>query len=201
MSRVSIDLRGMPEVRKLLATVDDKERVNRERRGVRAAGNVFKPALSAAARSAHGSGAGNVPASFTKVRVRVSNSNRRGRQPTAIIKPRSPLFNIFEPGAGPHAIVPGYKGHNTSRPSRPTGTHAHKTGKRALGGPAGGAGWDEVGRKRPGAFFATHPVRHPGMSSRPLLPGVFAAEVERATDAAANVIFGHSLGVPLGAIE
>lgn len=200
MSRVSIDLRGLPAVRRLLATVDDKERTNRERRAVRAAGNVFKPVLAAAARSRHGSGSGNVPASFSRIRVRVSSSNRRGRQPTAIIKPRSPLFNIFEPGAGAHQIVPGSAGHNSSRPSRPTGTHSHKTGKRALGGPAGQGGWDAVGRKRPGAFFTTKPVRHPGLAARPILPGAFSSGVAPAEAVAIAIIFGRP-GAPLGAAE
>src|SRR3954467_8585280 len=109
MTREVIDLRGLPAVERMLDSVDDKERINRERRAVRAAGNIFKPALSAAAASRHGSGAGtrpaasrqgsgagNVPASFKKVKVRVSTSSRRGRVPTAVVRPTSPLFNIFE---------------------------------------------------------------------------------------------------------
>jgi hypothetical protein len=198
MSRVVLDIRGLAATRKMLATVDDKERFNRERRAVRAAGNIFKPALASSARAHHG-GAGNVPASFAKVRVKVSSSNRRGRMPTAIIRPTSPLFNIFEPGAAAHTIEPGRKGRNSSRPSRPTGTKAHKTGKRAIAGPvaANPGVWDPVGRKRNQGFFATHAVRHPGMSSRALLPGVFSAEVGRAEEVAANIIFGLAPGSAL----
>lgn len=175
MSAVTFDLRGLPEVRKLLASVDDRERFNRERRAVRAAGNVFKPALAASARSHHG-GSENVPASFARVRVKVSASNRRGRMPTAIIRPASALFNIFEPGARAHDIAP-------------------KAG--LMGGPAGSGGWSKEGRKRRGAFAARGTVHHPGMSSRALLPGVFNAEVGRAERAAADIIFGRA-GVPLG---
>jgi hypothetical protein len=178
MSTVTVDIRGLAATQKLLATVDDKERFNRERRAVRAAGNIFKPALVASARAHHG-GSENVPASFAKVRIKVSSSNRRGRMPTAIIRPTSPLFNIFEPGASPHDIAP-------------------KAG--LMGGPAGSGGWSKEGRKRPGAFAARGTVHHPGMSSRALLPGVFAANVSQAEDAAAAIIFGRP-GVALGSIE
>lgn len=199
MSRVAIDLRGMPEVRAMIHSVDDKERVNRERRAVRAAGNVFKPIVAAEAASRHGSGSGNVPASFRKVRVKVSSSNRRGRQPTAIIRPRSPLFNIFEPGASSHTITPGQVGGNSSRPSRPTATRARSSGKHILAGPAGSGSWDDVGRKRSGAFFARGPVHHPGMSSRAILPSAFGSGADKAANVATAIIFGRS-GAALGSV-
>jgi hypothetical protein len=179
MSRVSIDIRGLPAVKRMLATVDDRTRQNLERRAVRAAGNIFKPALAAAAASRHGSGAGNVPASFRKVKVKVStHGGPSGRDPIARVRPISPLFNIFEPGAGGHTIAPRRKGR--------------------LSGAPGGGGWDATGRKRGRGFYARGPVHHPGFASRALLAGVFSATVDRAETAATNIIFGHAGAAALG---
>lgn len=199
MTREVIDLRGLPAVEKMLDSVGDKERINRERRAVRAAGNIFKPALSAAAAARHGSGAGNVPASFKKVKVRVSTSSRRGRVPTAIVRPTSPLFNIFETGARPHRIAPKQGGAIRRSAS---GRHVVEgSGSGVLGGPAGSSGWTSAGRKRRGGFFARGAVQHPGMSSRALLPGVFSANVDKAEASAIAIIFGQASGSALGAAE
>lgn len=189
---VVVDVRGLPAVLASLDALDGRQRQNLERRAVRAAANVFKPAIAAAARAHHG-GAENVPGSFAKVKVKVTtHGGSSGRDVEAAVRPKSPLFNIFEPGAASHPIVPGQVGQNASRPSRATGTRARASGKRALGGPGGKGSWDAVGRKRGAAFFSTVAVRHPGFRARPLLPGVFASEVGKAEETVASIIFGHA---------
>lgn len=101
---ITLDLRGAPEAKAMLEQFAGRELVNRMRRAVRAGGNEFKKGVEDAARSEP---TGNVPESFQKVRVRISASMRRGGIPTAIVRPKSPLFNIFEPGAGEHDMPPG----------------------------------------------------------------------------------------------
>ncbi len=168
------DLRGLPETRKMLAEYEGKELYNKERRAVAAGAKVFQAPLAAAARAHHG-GAENVPASFAKVPAprRSTHGGLSGHDPTATVRPKSPLFNIFEPGAGAHTIAPRHGD---------------------LAGAPGEGSWTKEGRKRRGGFYARGAVRHPGMSARPLLPGVFAAHLGEAEDAAANVIFGHAVG-------
>lgn len=175
MAGVTVDLRGLPEVRRMLASVDDKERRNRERRAVRAAAKPFNTGLKAAAASEP---TGNVPKSFQRVGTRVSASARREGEIVAIVKPKSALFNIFEPGAGPHMIAPHHG---------------------LLAGYGGGFGfWTQGSRKRARNFVSRRAVRHPGMKARPLLPTAFAGNVEKASDAATAVIFGRSAGGVLG---
>jgi hypothetical protein len=177
VSTVSIDLRGMPEVKKMLASVDDRERQNRERRAVRAASAPLRAGLKDTAASEP---TGNVPKSFQRVRTRVSASARRGGEVVAFTKPRSALFNIFEPGAGEHTIAPKGK---------------------PLAGYGGGFGfWTQGSRKRSKSFFSRKAVRHPGMTARPILPTAFEGNVAKAEAAAVAVIFGTG-GSALGAIE
>jgi hypothetical protein len=172
-----ITVLGLHEAEKLLDGFTGKDLRNAERRAVRAAANAFKPEIVAAARGRHGSGSGNVPASFAKVPA-AKVSAHLGADVSASIRPKSPLFNIFEPGAGAHVIAPRRKGQ--------------------LAGPAGPGGWTKDGRKRRADFYAHGAVRHPGMSARPILPGAFSAGSERAVDAAAAAIFGTDRGFALG---
>jgi hypothetical protein len=143
---------------------------NRLRRGVRAGAKPFQAALRSAAASA------DVPRSFTKVpAAKVStHGGASGRDVVARVRPKSPLFNIFEPGAKRHTIAPRRAG--------------------ALGGPAGSGTWDGIGRKRGADFFSRGPVDHPGMAAHPLLPAAFAAGESAAQDAFAAVVFGQERG-------
>jgi hypothetical protein len=145
---------------------------NRIRKAVRAGAKPFQGELKSEAASRHG-GAENLPASFAKVpaaKTSTRGGSVAGGQVEAYVRPSSPLFNVFEPGAGAHEIAP------------------HAGGR--LGGPAGPGGWSAAGRKRGGAFFARGAVRHPGMAARPILPSSFAAKVGAAETAVAQAIFG-----------
>lgn len=188
-----VKVTGVNEIEKVLDALDGRDRQNLLRRAVRAGAKPFQAALKANAASRS-----DVPRSFAKVpAAKVSASMRRGGDVVAVVRPKSPLFNIFQPGAGSHTITPGIRGQNTSRPSRPTGTagmrnyNVNLAGRPILAGPAGGAHFDHVGRKRPDAFFATSPVRHPGMDSRDMLRPAFAAGQAAASKAFADVIFGR----------
>jgi hypothetical protein len=164
---------GLAETRKMLAEYDDKELANKMRRAARAGIGEFRTELRAEA------SAGEYPHSFRKTKTRTTTrGGASGREIEAYVRPSSPLFNIFEPGAGEHTIAPK----NAS----------------ALAGPAGGGSWTNEGRKRPAPFFARGPVRHPGMKARPLLARTFNARVARAEDAVANAIFGHPVGAAAG---
>lgn len=181
----TLDLRGLPETKAMLEQFVGRELVNRMRRAVRAGGNEFKSELADTAASEP---TGNLPKTFQKVRVRVSSSMRRGGVPTAIVRPASPLFNIFEPGAQAHRITPGIRLRNSARPSRPSGTsgganfNVTRRGRPVLGGPAG-ARW------RGAAFFSLTEVRHPGMQARPILPTAFASGEDDAARAASRKLF------------
>lgn len=152
----TLDLRGLPETKAMLEQFAGRNLVNRVRRAVRAGGNVFKRGLSQTAGSEP---TGNLPATFADVGLKVSSSMRRGGIPTASVRPKSPLFNIFEPGAGAHEI-PGA----------------------LLAGPAGD-------RWRPRSFVARGGVRHPGMAARPILPTAFAEHEDAAASAASKKLF------------
>jgi hypothetical protein len=162
----SIVVTGVPAIQKVLEQLDGRDRYNAERRAVRAASKPFIAALKAEAAAA------NVPRSFQKVPAAKISTDRGpgGRDVRAVIRPKSPLFNIFEPGAGAHDISADF-----------------------MGGPAGGGSWSREGRKRPSEFAARGTVRHPGMRARPLLPGAFATAEPAAMDAFANAIFGSGI--------
>lgn len=179
---MTVTVLGIREAEKLLDGYQGRELANAERRAVRAAANTFRPEISAAAAARHGSGGGNVPASFTKVpAAKVTTHGGGGRGIEAYVRPKSPLFNILEPGAGGHTIAP-------------------RNGS-ALAGRPGEGGWSAAGRKRgPNGFFARGPVRHPGLAARPILPGAFAAGAGRAEAAAEAAIFGRP-GAPLGSVR
>lgn len=160
---------GIPEIEKILDRLDPRDRQNAERRAVRAAAKPFQAALKRSAAAAQ------VPRSFQKVpAARVSTrGGASGREVSATVRPKSPLFNIFEPGAGAHEIAP----------------HA-----KALSGPAGSSTWDGEGRKRPDAFFSMNAVHHPGMASRDIVGPAFAAGQAAAMTAFEEAIFATSPG-------
>lgn len=97
----------------------------------------------------------DIPDSFAK------SKTRGHRTPVGTSTgPTSPLLNIFEEGTKPHMIAPGAESH-----------------KLLLSGHAG-----ERWRSRD--FVAGEPVRHPGMSARPIIGPVFAAKQDEAAEAA-----------------
>lgn len=185
-------IEGIPGALRALDELAPKDRSNAMRRAVRAGLKPMQQQLKF-----EGDTPGH-PHSFTKVPAgKVSTrGGASGREIYGYVRPGSPLFNIFEPGAGAHTIRPGVRLQNTSRPSRPAGTmgglnyNVRKAGVPILGGPAGSGSWTEKGRKRDTAFFSSKPVRHPGMRARPILAAAFNAALGPAEDAIANAIFG-----------
>ncbi len=167
-----VHLEGLPAVRKMLDQFEGQQLQNKMRTAVRAGLKPFQAQLKF-----EGDTPGH-PHSFTKVPAGkvTTRGGASGREIEGYVRPSSPLFNIFEPGAGSHTIAPRRKA--------------------MLAGPAGGGGWDAKGRKRKGAFFARGPVSHPGMRARPELPAAFAAAEGAATDAIANAIFKMTSETP-----
>lgn len=164
---VTIRFVGMDRVKAMLAKFDARSMNNRLRRGARAGAAEFRTELRS-------EGAGSqFPHSFRKTKSSSSTHGGAGQEIEARVRPASPLFNIFGPGAGQHTITPTAG---------------------ALFGSAGSTGWDPVGRKRRGVFASRKPVRHPGMASRPLLEPSFNARQARAQDAIAAAIFGDNSG-------
>jgi hypothetical protein len=191
-----VHLEGLPQVRKMLDQFEGQQLQNKMRVAVRAGLKPFQKTLAF-----EGDTPGH-PHSFTKVPAGkvTTRGGASGREIEGYVRPKSPLFNIFEPGAKGHTITPGSRMGNSSRPSRPTATKAgpnfnvRRGGKPILAGPAGSGSWDNTGRKRKGAFFTTAPVHHPGMRARPILPAAFAAGEAAATDAIAKAIFQMTSG-------
>lgn len=165
MSAVAFDVRGTKECLAMLDRFAGRELVNRMRRAVRAGAKPFQSAVKAAAAAEP---TGNLPASFTKVpAAKVSTRGGvAGRDIIARIRPKSPLFNVFEPGAAAHDISGDL-----------------------LVGPAGTGGWTATGRKRSQAMGARGRVRHPGMKARPILAIAFAASAAAAQAEVARVLF------------
>lgn len=157
---------GTAAVDKMLDEYAPGPRQNLERRAVRAGGHVVQAALKAVAAESQ------VPHSFTKVPApKVSTHGDVGQEVYAVVRPKSPLFNIFEPGAGAHEISGSF-----------------------LFGPVGQAGWDPAGRKRPDTFAAHGSVRHPGFRARPILPRAAAQSAAEAQAAMAAIILGQAGG-------
>ncbi|MHB8459113.1 MAG: hypothetical protein ACYDAK_05325 [Candidatus Limnocylindrales bacterium] len=155
---------GVAPIMRMLEQFEGQPLQNAMRRAVRAGAKPFQATLKSVAASS------SVPRSFQKVPApKVTTHGGSGRSIEAYVRPKSPLFNIFEPGAGVHTISPGSAG--------------------VLGGPAGPGGWSTAGRKRPGDFFSRGPVSHPGMRARPILPAAFAMGEPASVDAMANAIF------------
>jgi hypothetical protein len=158
-----IRVTGADDIEKALEQLDGRDRQNALRRGVRAATKPFIASMKEVA------AASDVPHSFTKIPAAKISTQRGegGRDVGATVRPRSPLFNIFEPGAGAHDIEGAF-----------------------LGGPAGGSSWSAEGRKRPDGFAARGKVRHPGMKGRPITPRSFSMGEAAASKALADVILG-----------
>ncbi|MBV9487176.1 MAG: hypothetical protein JO246_14090 [Frankiaceae bacterium] len=162
-----IRVTGTDAIEKALEQLDGKDRQNALRRGVRAATKPFITAMKEVARSS------NVPRSFQKIpAAKVSTrGGASGREVGATVRPASPLFNIFEPGAGEHEIAGDL-----------------------MVGAAGSGSWSSEGRKRPSAFAARGSVTHPGMTARPITPRAFSMGEEAATKALADVLLGAAGG-------
>ena len=93
MSRLSLDLQGLPECQAMLAQFEGRELNNRARRALRAGIRVLRGPLRAKASS------GRFPSKFKRTRTRAH------RNPIGVsVSPGSPLSTIFEHGARPHAI-------------------------------------------------------------------------------------------------
>jgi hypothetical protein len=199
MATETIHLEGLPAVEKLLAQYQGQPLQNKMRQAVRAGMKPFQQQLKF-----EGDTPGH-PHSFTNVPAAkiTTHGGESGRAVEGSVKPRSPLFNIFEPGAHPHVITPGSKGvaseRTTSMFARSGARmHAHKAmtghaGGKVLAGQAGGSIWParhgDPGRKRSADFFTTKAVQHPGMSARPILPTAFEAAAPAAEDRIAEAIF------------
>jgi hypothetical protein len=183
-----VHLEGLPQVRKMLDQFEGQELQNKMRVAVRAGLKPFQKTLAF-----EGDTPGH-PHSFTKVPAGkvTTRGGASGREIEGYVRPKSPLFNIFEPGASSHTI-----GGGTERQARSGGLtkgvlRKVRGGRRTSGmlsGPQGSASWDPGGRKRKASFFAKGPVTHPGMRARPILPAAFAAGEQAATDAIAKAIF------------
>lgn len=146
---ITYDLRGGKEARELLDSLSGRELQNRTRRGTRRGAAIFR------AEARRRAGTGGIPSRFKKTRT------RGHRTPVGTSTgPTSPLLNIFEGGAGRHAIGRGGQiltNLNTRR---------------------------EAGTEQGPPFFARGPVSHPGMAARPLVGPVFEAKKEDAAEAA-----------------
>lgn len=184
---------GVPEIEKVLDSLDPKDRQNLERRAVRAGAKPMAEALK------HIAAASRVPRSFSAATparmVRVTTHGVTNGAVEAVVRPPSPLFNIFQPGARAHTIAPRTSGLYLSR--KGTNARARKLSvvrrehPGVLAGAAGHGSWDEVGRKRSATFFSSTPVRHPGLAAHDLLGPAFAASSEAASASVAAVIFGN----------
>ncbi len=94
MAGITFDVRGLPEVKRMLAQVSGRELNNRMRRSLRRGAKVFREKLRDEARSR-----ADVPKTFAKTRTRPH------RNPLGVsVSPQSPLSTIFEHGARRHGI-------------------------------------------------------------------------------------------------
>ena len=100
MAGITVDVRGLPEARKLLEQVQGRELNNRMRRSLRRGAKVMREKLRDEARSRS-----DLPKSFRKTRTRPH------RNPLGVsVSPSSSLSNIFEHGARVHPIAPKARG-------------------------------------------------------------------------------------------
>lgn len=155
MASKVVDVRGLPETRKLLRSLSGQQLQNRVRQGTRAGAKVMRTELRSRAASPE------FPSSFKKT------ATRGHRNPVGTSTgPRSPLINIFEPGAGAHPIGGGGQVLSNFENRR-----------------------QDAGDYRGGLFFARGPVDHPGMAARPLIGPTFDATKDAAAQAAIDTIF------------
>jgi hypothetical protein len=188
----AVHLEGLPQVRAMLSQFEGQELQNKMRKAVRAGAKPFQAGLKVAAATA------GHPRSFQKVPAAhvTTRGGASGRSIEAWVRPKSPLFNIFEPGAKAHTIKPGkvHRQHSVRGGRANKGQYSGpgavaRSGGAVLAGPAGSGSWDNTGRKRAAAFFSTKPVRHPGMKARPILEAAFMARLSESEDAIAQAIF------------
>ena len=146
---LTYDLRGAKEARELLDSLADNQLQNRVRRGTRRGAAIMR------AETRRRAGSNGIPSRFRKTRT------RSHRTPVGTSTgPTSPLLNIFEGGAGRHAIGdPGQILTNL------------ETRRQA-------------GAEQGPPFFARGAVSHPGMAARPLVGPVFDAKKDDAAEAA-----------------
>jgi hypothetical protein len=182
---VTVSIDGLPEAKRRLEGLTGRQMQAKLKRAVRAGAKPMQASLKAAAASQPN---GHLPHTFKRVpAAKVSASMRRGGEIVASVKPKSALWNIFEPGAEEHEIEAGIRGRNSARASRPSGTvgglnfNVTFAGVPVLAG-RGGKRW----RKR--GFFARGKVKHPGMSSRSIRRVAFAAGKPAAQLAIARVL-------------
>lgn len=155
MSSITVSLRGQRDVRKLLDSLSGRELLNRTRRATRAGAAVMRRDLRSRVNQPQ------YPRSFKKIATKnTTHGGPSGMSPATSVGPTSPLLNIFEPGAGQHAELPGTR----------------TSGAALLGGPAG-------------EHYRTEPMRarrvmHPGMAARPLIAPAFEATKDEAADKA-----------------
>jgi hypothetical protein len=94
MATVVVDVRGLPECKRMLDQVQGRELNNRMRRSLRRGAKVFREKIRGEARSRS-----DIPRSFAKTRTRPH------RNPLGVsVSPQSPLSTIFEHGARGHTI-------------------------------------------------------------------------------------------------
>lgn len=154
-------------VKRMLAKYEPPEMRRRLRRGVTAGARVYRTGLRSRAKSDPA-----IPDFFAKTKTK--SGVRFGLIKTEV-GPSSPLWNIFEGGAGAHEIAPGRLG---------------VAGRGLLMSGKAGDRW------RGRDFVASMPVRHPGMRARPLAGPVFRESERAAKRAVAQTVFGDSsLGV------
>lgn len=161
----TIAISGIQAIQKALEQLDGKDRQNTLRRAVRAATKPFIAEMKAVASAA------DVPRSFQKIPAAKVSTQRgaSGREVGATVRPKSPLFNILEPGAKRHDMSGDF-----------------------LFGQVGSSGWDPQGRKRGDTFAAHGTVHHPGLASRDIIGPSFAGAQAAASKALADVILGQA---------
>lgn len=99
MADIDVDVRGLPETKRLLAQFQGAKLNNRMRRSLRAGAKAFREEMRREAKSRH-----DLPRTFAKTRTRAH------RNPIGVsVSPGSPLSNIFEHGAKRHEIGDGAK--------------------------------------------------------------------------------------------
>lgn len=155
MSRVSYDLRGAKEARKLLDSLSGRELANRTRRAVRKGSAVGRKTMRSKAKDPRYPSAYKGP--IAQGGIATKNHNPTGGSGIATsVGPTTPLLNLFEPGAGIHSIG---------------------SGGQLLRGSGG-----EHYRDAP--FVARGPVTHPGFPAVPLIDPVFRAKRDEMGEAA-----------------
>lgn len=156
MSRITYDLRGTREVRKLLDDLSGRELQNRTRRGVRAGAAIGRKSMRSMARDPRYPSAYRGPVGRGGIATKNHGVRSRTGGIGTSVGPTTQLLNLFEPGVGIHQI--GESGDLLR-----------------------GSGGEHY---RPAPFMARGPVRHPGFPAVPLIDPVFRKEQNRMGEAA-----------------